>query len=109
MYLSSVSLAELRFGIASLPAGRRRSALTNALEPLLALFGERILPFDAQAADAYGELAARARSAGRPLPVADGYIAAIAAARGFAVASRDTAPFAAAGIVVIDPWRTTAG
>lgn len=108
LYLSSVTLAELRFSIATLPAGRRRTALAVALEQLLNLFDRRILPFDTSAANAYGDLAAKARSAGRALSFADGYIAAIAAAHGFAVASRDTAPFAAAGIDVIDPWQAPA-
>lgn len=53
----------------------------------------------------YAALTAKARTAGLAISTADGYIAAIAAANGFAVATRDTAPFEAAGAAVIDPWK----
>ncbi|HVZ14200.1 MAG TPA: PIN domain-containing protein, partial [Bauldia sp.] len=62
------------------------------------------LSFDTQAARRYADLAVKARKAGKGFPTPDGYIAAIAAAHGFAVASRDTAAFTAAGLTVIDPW-----
>lgn len=105
VYLSSVTLAELLFGIAALPAGRRRRALAQALDGLLALFPGRVLPFDAEAARSYAALAIAARSRGRGFPTPDGYIAAIAASRDFIVASRDTAPYEAAGVQVVYPWR----
>ena len=104
LYLSSVTLAELLFGIATVPAGKRKNMLSRALEGLMGLFGERVLPFDAQAARHYAELAVKARAGGRGFPTPDGYIAAIAASRGFMVASRDTAPFEAGGLQVINPW-----
>lgn len=104
LYLSSVTLAELLFGVSSLPAGRRQGALNAAVDSLVELFGARILPFDTEAARQYARLATAARTRGVGFPVPDGYIAAIAAARGFSVASRDTAPYKAAGIPVIDPW-----
>ncbi len=106
MYLSSITLAELLFGIRILPAGRRKDALDAALDGLLQAFGERILPFDAHAARALAEVAATARAAGKGLPMADGYIAAIAASCGYAVATRDDAPFIAAGLTVINPWTS---
>jgi predicted nucleic acid-binding protein len=107
LYLSSVTIAELMFGIGALPNGRRKDKLTAALDGVLELFADRILPFDTRAACRYAELAVRARAAGRSFPTPDGYIAAIAAAHDFAVASRDTSAFNAAGLVVIDPWATT--
>lgn len=107
LHLSSVTIAELTFGIGALPEGRRKDGLTAALEGVMAMFGERILPFDTRAARRYGDLAVRARAAGRGFPTPDGYIAAIAAAHDFAVASRDAAAFEAAGLAVIDPWRKT--
>jgi hypothetical protein len=64
---------------------------------VLDLFADRILPFDTRAARRYADLAVRARAAGKGFPTPDGYIAAIAAAHGFAVASRDTSAFTAAG------------
>ena len=69
------------------------------------LFGPRILPFDQEAASIYAKLFVRARAAGHAITFADGQIAAIAAAHGFIVATRDTVPFAAAGVPVIDPWE----
>lgn len=105
LYLSSVTLAELLFGIAALPAGKRKDMLTKALDGLLELFRGRVLPFDADAARHYAALAVMARTGGRGFPTPDGYIAAIAASRGFIVASRDTAPYEAARVTVINPWE----
>lgn len=105
LYLSSVTLAELLFGIAALPAGKRKDVLAQTLDGLMALFRDRILPFDSDAAIRYADLAVTARNGGRGFPTPDGYIAAIAASRGFIVASRDTAPYEAASVSVINPWR----
>ena len=74
---------------------------------MLDLFAVRILPFDTSAARRYADLAVKTRAAGKGFPTPDGYIAAIAAAHGFAVASRDTRAFNAAGLTVIDPWTVT--
>ncbi len=104
LYLSSVTLAELLFGIQALAAGKRKHMLERALTDLLELFGPRVLPFDTDAARCYAELAVTARSGGRGFSTPDGYIAAIAASRGFIVASRDTSPYEAAGVTVINPW-----
>ena len=105
LYLSSVTLAELLFGIRSLPAGKRKKLLDRAMTELLELFGGRILPFDTDAARRYADLAVTAKNGGRGFPRPDGYIAAIAASRGFIVASRDTSPYEAAGVTVINPWK----
>lgn len=105
LYLSSVTVAELGFGIAVLPEGKRKQLLAAAVDGLLALFSGRVLPFDLDAARAYAQLAASARAQGRGFPTPDGYIAAIAGSRGFVVASRDTTPFEAAGVEVINPWE----
>ena len=104
LFLSSITVAELLFGIGALPAGKRKDALAAALDDVLDLFAVRILPFDTSAARRYADLAVKARAAGKGFPTPDGYIAAIAAAHGFAVASRDTSAFNAAGLTVIDPW-----
>ena len=108
LYLSSVTPAELLFGVAALPAGKRKDLLATALDGLVALFGDRVLPFDAAAARSYAALAVLARTHGRGFPTPDGYIAAIAASRGFAVASCDTAPYHAGGVQVINPWTAPA-
>jgi predicted nucleic acid-binding protein len=104
LYLSSVTVAELLFGVAALPTGKRKRLLAEAVENLLTLFKDRVLPFDTDAARHYADLALLARTSGRGFPTPDGYIAAIAASRGFTVASRDTAPYEAAGVTVINPW-----
>jgi len=72
----------------------------------LELFDNRTLPFDTHAARRCSELAVAARAAGKGFPTPDGYIAAIAAYPGFAVASRDASAFKAAGLIVIDPWAS---
>jgi predicted nucleic acid-binding protein len=106
LFLSTISLAELRFGIAALPEGRRRDALHSSLEQrVLPLFTGRILSFDVPASQTYATLRSRARRAGLAIALADGYVAAIALAHGFAVATRDTSPFEAAGVSVINPWN----
>ena len=105
LYLSSVTLAELLFGIGVLPAGRRKEALAQMLDGLLALFEDRVLAFDTAAARRYADLAVTARAVGKGFPTPDGYIAAIAKARGFTVATRDVAPFKAVGLNVINPWE----
>jgi len=105
LYLSSVTLAELLFGIGALPTGKRKDMLAQAIDGLIGLFRDRVLPFDTNAARHYAKLAVSAKAAGRGFPTPDGYIAAIAASRGFIVASRDTAPYEAAGVTVINPWE----
>jgi toxin FitB len=104
LFLSSVTIAELMFGVGALPDGKRKETLSATLDGVMELFAARILPFDTQAAQRYADLAVKARAGGKGFPTPDGYIAAIAAARGFAVASRDASAFKAAGVRVIDPW-----
>jgi predicted nucleic acid-binding protein len=105
LYLTSVTLAELLFGIRALPTGKRQNLLDRALEDLLALFADRVLTFDVEAARHYADLAVKTRANGRRFSTPDGYIAAIAASNGFMVATRDVAPFQAAGLPVINPWE----
>lgn len=105
LHMSAVTVAELRFGIAEMPAGKRRKVLHERLEgDLLPVFAGRVLPFDLDASRAYAELMSKAKSIGQAINMADAYIAAIAAARGFIFASRDAAPFHAAGVPIINPW-----
>jgi predicted nucleic acid-binding protein len=106
LYLTSISLSELLLGVEVLPDGKRKAGLAAALSDLLVmLFGARVLPFDQQAATKYAASVSRARAAGRAISMADGQIAAIAAVHGFTVATRDTAPFVAAGVPVVNPWE----
>ena len=106
LFLSAITVAELRAVVALLPAGKRRAGLQESLETrVLPLFAGRVLPFDLGCTQAYAELMAKARASGFAIASADGYIAAIAAANGLAVATRDTGPFEAAGAAVINPWQ----
>jgi toxin FitB len=105
LFLSAITVAELRFGIAVLPAGKRRDKMSARLEQeVLPVFAGRVLPFDMDASETYAALMSRARQRGKAIAKADGYIAAAAASRGFAVATRDMSPFKAAGVPVVDPW-----
>jgi toxin FitB len=106
LYLTSISLSELLLGVEVLPDGKRKMGLAAALSELLTtLFGARVLPFDQHAATTYAGRVSRARAAGHAISTADGQIAAIAAVHGFTVATRDTAPFVAAGVPVVNPWE----
>ena len=108
LFLSSVTLAELKFGVGILPEGRRKLALATALKMIVDVFPDRVLPFDQDAAEFYARLAVAARVTGKGFPTPDGYMAAIAASHGLAVASRDKSAFTAAGLRVIDPWTARA-
>jgi toxin FitB len=106
LYLSAITVAELRFGVTNLPAGKRRDELQSSLEnQILPLFSGRVFPFDMNCTAAYAELMAKAKSTGLAIAAADGYIAAIAATNRFSVATRDVSPFKAAGLNVINPWN----
>lgn len=105
LYIAAISLAELRFGIAALPPGKRKEALHTSVEQrILPLFVGRILPFDTAASEAYAQLRAHARAQGQAIAPADGYIAATAKTHDLIVATRDVGPFEAAGLTVINPW-----
>jgi predicted nucleic acid-binding protein len=105
LYLSAITVAELRAGIALIPAGKRRDRLHENLEKhLLPMFTNRVLSFDMACTKAYAELLAKSRAAGLAVETADAFIAAVALANGFTVATRDTTPFEAAGLNVINPW-----
>jgi toxin FitB len=107
LYFATISLAELLLGVENLPVGRRRTALAAALEQQIAdLFGDRIIGFDIAAAEAYAKVVARARSQGHAISIADGQIAGVATANKLRIASRDEAPFQAAGLEVINPWNS---
>lgn len=107
LYLTTISLAEVRYGIACLPEGRRRQTLHDRFEgEFLPLFHERTLAFDEPATIAYAALRARARALGSPIGDFDALIASIASVTGFTVATRDTAPFEAAGVAVVNPFES---
>ncbi len=106
LFLTAVTEAELRTGLALLPAGKRREALTAALEAVLTQdFAGRVLPFEGgAAARAYAAIQAERREAGRPIAMADAMIGAIARSRGMRVATRNTGDFAGTGVELVNPW-----
>ena len=106
LFLTAVTEAELRFGLAVMPPGKRRDGLAAGLKRMLETgFANRILPFDSAAARAYAVIAAKRRFAGRAAAPADCQIAAIARARGMAVATRNIRDFEDMGIAIVDPWN----
>jgi len=107
LYLCAPVLMEVLLGITLLPEGRRKSAMKAAVQALLAnYFADRFLAFEREAAVVYASLASSASARGYSISVGDCQIAAIAAVHGFAVATRDTAPFRAAGVPTINPWQS---
>ena len=105
VFLSVVTVSELTKGIALLPAGERRQQLSSWLLGLEQRFAAQILPIDTEVARLWGELTAHAQTQGRPIPAADGLIAATARRHGLHVMTRNTAHFAATGARIIDPWE----
>jgi len=105
LFLSAITVAELRFGLATMPTGQRRTIYQSRMEhEVLPAFNGRVLAFDLSASQAFADLMAQARMSGKAISNADGYIAATASARGLMVATRDTSPFKAAGLRVVNPW-----
>ena len=105
LFVSAVTEAEIRTGVAILPEGARRRGLADAAERTLgSLFAGRVLSFDSGAARAYAEIVAGCRAAGRPASQADCRIAAIARSQGMTVRARNVRDFMDTAIDVIDPW-----
>lgn len=105
IYLSAPTQAEILYGLASMPEGRRRDDLTRQLRDLLErTFLDRTLPFDGVAAHEFALIATRRKRQGRPIQILDAQIAAIALSRGAAVATRNVKDFEDCGVTIINPW-----
>jgi predicted nucleic acid-binding protein len=105
LFISAITEAELRTGVAILPEGRRRAQLQAAIDAMIDQdFQGRVLPFDSTAAKAYAEVAAQRRAVGRPIAEVDCQIAAIARAADAPVATRNGKDFESCGIGLINPW-----
>ena len=105
LFITALSIAELRLGAALLPPGRRRDRLVAALDTVvIPRFAGRVLVFDEAAAEVWAELQARCRGKGRCIPVIASLIAAICSARGFILATRNIRDFEGLGIELINPW-----
>ena len=108
MWITSITLFEVQFGLNVLPDGERKTALQNAFHQAVYVDMQgRILDFDAPAAAAAGTIAARQRALGRPVDMRDAQIAGIIAARRATLATRNVRHFADAGIMTLDPWGAT--
>jgi len=106
LYLSVLTLGEIRKGLAGLPQGKRRTSLEAWLEiELRARFAGRILPIDVSVADRWGLLAASAKREGRTLSAIDGLLAATALHHNLTVVSRDVSDFADKRVQVLNPWK----
>ena len=106
LFTTSITEAEIRFGLAILPLGRRRRDLQAAVDAMFAEdLATRVLPFDSAAAAAFAKIAASRRKAGRPIAQLDAQIAAIARAHHATLATRNMRDFAGCGIDRVNPWR----
>jgi toxin FitB len=107
LYISVLTLGEIRKGLAALPQSRRRSRLETWLEvELQARFSGRILPVDVAVADRWGLLAANAKASGKPLSTIDGLLAATAIHHNLTVVSRNVSDFARVPVEVLNPWES---
>jgi len=104
LYMSTISYAELRFGVLKMPDGKRRNDLAAQIERAMELFKDRMLEFNVKAAEQLAQIGARCEKIGKPATAPDAYIAAIAAANGFSVATRNVDHFKHTGVAVINPW-----
>ncbi|MGH3447598.1 MAG: type II toxin-antitoxin system VapC family toxin [Nocardioidaceae bacterium] len=104
LHATAVTLAEIDYGVARLPEGRRKDRLKATAARVFADFDDVILPFDARAARRYAGIVASRESAGRPIATADAQIAAICASREAMLATRNTGDFEATGISMLNPW-----
>ena len=106
LYISTVTLGEILYGIEILPAGKRKDGLLHEAEAMFQEdFGARILPFDDAAARFFAQIAAARRMRGRPISYPDAQIAAIARVHQSSLATRNTGDFEGCGLTVINPWN----
>nr|2BSQ_A Chain A, TRAFFICKING PROTEIN B [Neisseria gonorrhoeae]2BSQ_B Chain B, TRAFFICKING PROTEIN B [Neisseria gonorrhoeae]2BSQ_C Chain C, TRAFFICKING PROTEIN B [Neisseria gonorrhoeae]2BSQ_D Chain D, TRAFFICKING PROTEIN B [Neisseria gonorrhoeae] len=106
VYLSAITVAEMRLGVALLLNGKKKNVLHERMEQsILPLFAGRILPFDEPVAAIYAQIRSYAKTHGKEIAAADGYIAATAKQHSMTVATRDTGSFFAADVAVFNPWH----
>ena len=103
--MTSISRAEIRYGLERLPSGERRTQLTGRAERLFADIGDQLLDFDSRAADLYGRIVAERERAGAPISVLDAQIAAITLAHEATLVTRNTTDSRGVVLIVHDPWR----
>jgi toxin FitB len=102
--MTAISLAEVRYGIARLPDGRRKQVLLGAADEIFSAFADQILPVDAAAAEHYAVIASSRERAGKPIPGLDALIVAVCRSQGATLATRNVSDFDGTGIEIINPW-----
>lgn len=102
--MTVISLAEVQYGIARLPDGRRKQVLLGAADEIFAAFADQILPIDAAAAESYAVIASSRERVGKPIQGFDALIAAVCRSQGATLATRNVSDFVSTGIEIIDPW-----
>ncbi|RKN45465.1 type II toxin-antitoxin system VapC family toxin [Micromonospora endolithica] len=107
LYTTTITVAEIRYGIARLPAGRRRESLRQAANEIFAAFPRQVLPFDLAAADAYADIVAGRDGTGNAIDGFDAQIAAICRSQAATLATRNIKDFTDTGIAIVDPWQAT--
>lgn len=106
LFLTAITIGEIRFGLRVLPEGKRRRSLEEGFERILGeAFAGRILAFDEAAAHCYGEVMGRRKEIGRPLDILDAQIASIARSNGYSVATRNVQDFVECGVEIINPFE----
>lgn len=107
LVITAVTAAELRYGVARLPRGRRRTRLAADVEALIEQdFAERVLPFTVESSAEYAQVVTARERAGQPISTSDAQIAAICRTRDAALSTRNTADFEGCGVDLIDPWQS---
>ncbi len=106
LFTTSITLAEILYGLERLPAGQRRDLLRATAQETFAAFAERVLPFDAAAAGRYGSIVHGRERSGRPIDGFDAQIASICQVHGATLATRNTRDFENTGVDLVDPWTT---
>ena len=104
-FISAISIGEISYGIARLPAGKRRSSLSQWLSLLTQKYQDHVLPVNTEIARLWGELSAKSQANGRELKAADGLIAATAVHHGLVLLTRDAADFSATPVTILNPWE----
>jgi predicted nucleic acid-binding protein len=106
LFITTISIAEITYGLNALPIGQRRKTLEDAFQKtMIEAFEYRVLLFDESAAQIYGRLMANRKHLGRPLSILDGQIAAIAFSNEFAVATRNLRDFSDCGLRLVNPFE----
>ncbi len=105
LFISTITIGEIEYGLRILPVGKRRMRLKERFERFISLaFAQRVLPYDETAARTYGDIMGFRREIGHPMSVPDGQIAAIAKINGLTISTRNTSDFEDCGVELVDPF-----